>query len=181
MTIPEGVTSIGYRAFERCTKMASVTIPSSVASIDFLAFADCKAMADVYCYAETVPETLLFYERENIFEGTPIRYATLHVPASAIEAYRTKEPWSNFGRIVAINNEDAVTQVKAVPVLIQSEGNVLTVRNAPAGTPIHVYDLSGKLIGETMASAAATNVKTTGHDKVVIVRVGERSVKVRRN
>ena len=31
------------------------------------------------------------------------------------------------------------------------------------------------------SGGAATNVKTTGHDKVVIVRVGEQNVKVRRN
>ena len=43
---------------------------------------------------------------------------------------------------------------------------------------------SGKvelLIGETTASETATSVRTTGCEKVVIVRVGERSVKVRRD
>ena len=78
------------------------------------------------------------------------------------------------------NNEDVVTEVKAMPVLIQSEGNVLTVYGAPVGTLIQVYDLSGRLIGNATAIEGTTNVQTATNDKVVIVKVGERSVKVMR-
>ena len=78
------------------------------------------------------------------------------------------------------DDEDAVTEVKAMPVLIQSEGNVLTINGAPAGTPIQVYDLSGKLIGNATAIEGTTRVQTATSEKVVVVRVGERSVKVMR-
>ena len=74
----------------------------------------------------------------------------------------------------------AVTEVKAMPVLIQSEGNGLTIEGAEAGTPIRIYDLSGKLIGNTTAAEGATRVNVAAAaEKVVIVKVGERSVKVR--
>ena len=77
-------------------------------------------------------------------------------------------------------DEDAVTEVKAMPVLIQSEGNGLTIEGAEAGTPIRVYDLSGRLIGSTTAVEGATRVNVAAAaEKVVIVKVGERSVKVR--
>ncbi len=76
---------------------------------------------------------------------------------------------------------DAVTEVKAMPVLIQSEGSGLTIEGAEAGTPISVYDLSGRLIGNTIAVEGATRVNVAAAaEKVVIVKVGERSVKVRK-
>lgn len=74
--------------------------------------------------------------------------------------------------------EDAVTEVKAAAVLIQSEGNTLTINGAPAGSPIQVYDLSGRLIGNTTAVEGTTCVQTATSEKVVVVRVGERSIKV---
>jgi hypothetical protein len=79
------------------------------------------------------------------------------------------------------DDADAVTEVKAMPVLIQSEGSGLTIEGAEAGTPIRIYDLSGKLIGSTTAVEGATRVNVAAAaEKVVIVKVGERSVKVRK-
>jgi len=40
--------------------------------------------------------------RSRIFFGSLIEYATLHVPEKAIEAYKSKEPWNGFGKIIAI-------------------------------------------------------------------------------
>lgn len=175
MTIPSSVTTIGYAAFSGCSGLTSVTIPSSVTTIGFWAFYGCTELANVYCYAETLPET-----GSGAFEGSYIEYSTLHVLASAIEQYRTKEPWSGFGTIVAIDGEDAVTQVKAVPVMIQAEGGVLRIDGAQAGMPIGVYDLSGRLIANTTAIGNSTRVAMPMGEKVVVVKVGERVVKVRR-
>ena len=95
VTIPEGVTSIGKSAFRYCTGLISVTIPSSVTSIGDYAFSECSRLTDLYCYAEKVPTTGLraFYYSY---------YATLHVPASAIDAYRNDSEWKNYKKIVAI-------------------------------------------------------------------------------
>ena len=41
-------------------------------------------------------------EEITIFDNSYIGFATLHVPESAIETYRTTAPWSEFGQIVAI-------------------------------------------------------------------------------
>jgi len=75
-------------------------------------------------------------------------------------------------------DEDAVTEMKAMPVLIQNNDNTLTINGAPAGIPIHVYDLSGRLIGNATAVEGTTRVQTVINDNVIIVRVGERSIKV---
>ena len=76
------------------------------------------------------------------------------------------------------DDEDAFAEVKAMPVLIQSDSNGLMVSGLKAGTAISVYDLSGKLIGNTTSTEGLTRVQAATSEKVAIVKVGERSVKV---
>ncbi|MBR6368064.1 MAG: leucine-rich repeat protein, partial [Bacteroidaceae bacterium] len=40
INIPEGVTTLGYEAFERCLQLKSVTLPSSITNIAPDAFKD---------------------------------------------------------------------------------------------------------------------------------------------
>ena len=47
VVIPNGVTSIGYKAFFDCTSLTSVTIPNSVTSIGDEAFRDCKSLTSI--------------------------------------------------------------------------------------------------------------------------------------
>ena len=51
VTIPEGVTEIGYSAFEGCTGLTSVTIPAGVTEIGDGAFEGCTGLTSV-----TIPE-----------------------------------------------------------------------------------------------------------------------------
>ncbi len=103
ITLPNSVTSIGIYAFSGCEKLRSITIGNSVTSIGDEAFAYCSSLQDVYCYAETVPSTVPAYEHSgSVFECTGIGLATLHVPAASLNAYKSTEPWSYFGTIVAI-------------------------------------------------------------------------------
>lgn len=53
VTILEGVTSIGERAFEDCTNLTSVTIPNSVMSIEESAFEGCTSLTSI-----TIPESV---------------------------------------------------------------------------------------------------------------------------
>ena len=94
VAIPNSVTSIGNSAFAGCSGLTSVTVGSGVKKIDKQAFANCPELADVYCYAENVPNT-----NSEAFDGSYIEFATLHVPASAVNAYKNTEPWSKFKKI----------------------------------------------------------------------------------
>ena len=66
-----------------------------MSSIGDGAFSGCPELTDVYCYVEVVPLTA-----SNAFQDSYIEYATLHVPATSIEAYKEAEPWKNFKNIV---------------------------------------------------------------------------------
>ena len=105
VNIPERVTSIGNYAFQYCDSLTSITIPESVTSIGVSAFFGCRSLTDIYCYAENVPSTA-----SNTFSSSPVGNATLHVPASALEAYSTTAPWSGFGNIVALASDDVAEE-----------------------------------------------------------------------
>ena len=53
VTIPNSVTSIGYRAFERCESLQSVTIPNSVTKIEDGAFSSCNSLQSI-----TIPNSV---------------------------------------------------------------------------------------------------------------------------
>ena len=103
VTIPEGVTSIEYEAFQYCTSLTSITIPNSVTYIASYAFLGCSNLKEVYCMAEQVPDT----NYKTILDKSIIKSATLYVPASAVNAYKSSSYWKEFGTIlpIAVENE----------------------------------------------------------------------------
>ena len=125
VTIPNSVMIIGNYAFQDCSGLTSVTIGSGVEFIGHQAFAYCPELLDVYCYAENVPSANYAFYRSDI------EYVTLHVSAGSIESYKSTEPWSGFGKIVALTeDETGIDEVKT------ENSNVKTA----------VYDLSGRRV-----------------------------------
>ena len=48
ITIPEGVTHIGFCAFDGCSNLTSITLPSTVKSIEWGAFINCDKLQTIY-------------------------------------------------------------------------------------------------------------------------------------
>ena len=127
ITIPDGVISIGYMAFYNCLSLKRIVLPKSLKDISDGAFGYCAELLDMYCYAETVPQT-----ESKAFGGCHLQNATLHVPASAVESYKSSAPWSTFGTIVALTNEEMGIEQ------LTSEKSQLTI-----------YDLCGHRVEKT--------------------------------
>ena len=139
VTIPNSVTSIGDKAFKYCSGLTSVTIGNSVTSIGEKAFSGCSELLDVYCYAEKVPST-----KSDAFEGSYPEYITLHVPDASIDSYKAAEPWSGFGKIVALTDEET-----DIDVLKQENGTRKS----------EIYDLSGRRLQKARKGVNIINGK----------------------
>ena len=87
--------------FYDCSGLTSVAIGNSVKSIGYWAFLNCLELLDVYCYAEKVPSA-----RSDVFNGSYPEYATLHVPDVSIDSCKATAPWSGFGKIVALTEDE---------------------------------------------------------------------------
>ena len=100
--IPNRVITIGDYAFSECYALTTASIGRSIKSIGNEAFSHCNGLEDVYCWAVKVPNT-----NTTTFQDSLIDHATLHVPYTSFETYKTTAPWNNFKKIVSINNFDA--------------------------------------------------------------------------
>ena len=142
ITIPNSVTSIGWAAFRGCSSLTSISIGSGVTSIGGEAFKDCLELTDVYCYAETAPQT-----NSDAFDGSYIEYATLHVPAASVEAYKSADVWKDFGTIVGLDGGDGSEPQKCEKPTISYENGKLTFRCETEGA-------------ECIATITDTDIKT---------------------
>ena len=122
VTIPNNVESIGGYAFYACSGLTSVTIGRSVRSIGEVSFSFCYNLLDVYCYAEKVHSTDSY-----VFYSSPIADATLHVPAASVENYKASGPWSGFGKIVALTDEEHIVDGTLEEYVNESERSPIDI------------------------------------------------------
>ena len=172
VTIPNSVTSIGGHAFFYCSGLTSVTIPNSVTSIGDWAFDCSDNLKNVYCYSEEVPSTNVW-----IFDGTYIENATLHVPASAIEAYKTTAPWSGFGTIKAIEETVGVESVKDRGIAIQSDGGFINISGLDNNEKVSFYGIDGKALGSATAINGTTSFAAQS-GSIVVAKIGKENIKI---
>jgi hypothetical protein len=78
-----------------------------------------------------------------------------------------------------ITDEDAIAEVQAVPVLIQTQGNTITVEGAEAGTEIILYGANGVQLDSVIATTGVASLNTSRlSGSVAIVKIGNKTVKV---
>ena len=151
--------------------MTSITIPNSVTSIGECTFAYCENIENVYCYAEEVPSASY-----SAFDGFSY-YATLYVPASAIEAYKITTPWSDFGTIKAIEETVGVESVKDRGIAIQSAGGFINISGLDNNETVSFYGIDGKSLGSATAINGTTSFAAQS-GSIVIAKIGKESIKI---
>ena len=141
-------------------------------SIGYYAFRECENIENVYFYAEEVPSTI-----SDTFYNSNIEIATLHVPASAIEAYKTTEPWSVFGTIKAIEDADGMESAKERGIAIQSAGGFINISGLDNNEKVSFYGIDGKSLGSVTAINGTTSFAAQS-SSIVVAKIGKESVKI---
>lgn len=78
-----------------------------------------------------------------------------------------------------LTDEDPVAEVKALPVLIQSNCGTITIQGTSDGTEVYVYNANGMMQGSAIADKGITTLNTALQPgSVAIVKVGEKAIKV---
>lgn len=139
--VPNSVTSIDDNAFAYCISLKSIIISSSVTNISEGIFYNSFALCDVYCFAENVPTASLYS-----FYLSSCEKATLHVPATSVNAYQAAEPWNQFKEIVALTDSDPK------PTGI----NTIETSNNEKGV---IYDLHGRRVEQPTRGLYIKNSK----------------------
>ena len=166
-TIPNGVTSIGNYAFNRCINLTSITIPNSVTSIGNYAFQDCDGLTSItipnsvtsigdYAFYLGLGLTSVTIEIETPLPITSTTFfnrsnTTLYVPAGSKAAYQAAEYWRDFGTINEIGYigdvDSELTGETGIACFVVNRTGKLGDYYVQAGKPQKV-----KIIGEVDAN-----------------------------
>ncbi len=101
IVIPDGVKTLGDRAFEACTQLHTVLLPSSVKLIEDRAFAHCYNLYEIYC-AAPVPPRVVGEDNALVLKNVDVV-----VPDDdAVMTYADSDAWCNQENFNLFPNED---------------------------------------------------------------------------
>ncbi len=104
-TIPNGVTSIDYQAFQGCTGLTSVTVPNGVTSIESCTFSGCTSLSLV-----TIPVSV------TTIGGVAFSsYGGSNTNLTSVTYQGTKEQWNAITKNLSMGNDwKAFTSITTV-------------------------------------------------------------------
>ena len=128
VSIPSTIRSVRSCAFTGCTSLEQIVLPRHMELVDSLTLYCCASltsvvllhrirtvcnsamehlpsMTNLYCFASTPPVA-----EQGAFTLSDQQRCTLHVPKESVQLYRNSPVWSDFYRIVALNDENYISQ-----------------------------------------------------------------------
>ena len=140
VTVPEGVQTLGAYAFYNNASLVKIKLPSTLSVIGNYAFGNCQQLMKMNVAAYAPPTV-----SSNTFYSVP-RTATVYVPESAINTYKSTYIWNEF--FIESNVQDALDNIftdseeQVQKLLIH--GQVFIIRNGKC------YDLMGQEVEPEM-------------------------------
>lgn len=127
ISIPDKVSTIQKGAFLGCSNLKEVTLGRGITDLYQGSFENCAKLETVYCYADVPPtchnEYNSYFGRSNgPFENSYVEYATLYVPKTSIDGYKSAALWNNFGTIAEL--DDIETPQCATPTIAFKNGKL---------------------------------------------------------
>ena len=86
LSLPSGITSIGWETFSGCSGLTSLSLPSGITSIGGNAFSGCSGLTSIYVYAEKLPNM-----ESDVFDGCDAKKCTVYVPKGTYDDYWLSE------------------------------------------------------------------------------------------
>lgn len=168
LTLPNSLKHIGDNTFYGCEDIDSIELPGSLVEIGEKAFAEIRNLVSIKSNASVPPRA-----PENMVNDYSYVFTTLSVPEGSEEAYKTTSPWNKFETIEGSEFLEIGTIGEDGPVSVRVDNDEVIIEGAEEGTPVLVYDMSGRLVRQ----CAAPVVGITAPGAYLIV-VGKEKFKV---
>ena len=173
LTIGNSVDSIGTMAFLNNSRIFSMYIPNSVSYFGPWAFEQCDSI--MYITSDMTNPCPL---PANTFSSKVYNTALLLVPKGKVQVYRDTDYWSKF---LYIEEDPMSTNIMDIKDgnNIKLEGDNVVVGNISVGTQVSVYNIEGRLLLSITAPENVTKIQLPHiNDKIVIVKIGNKSIKI---
>ena len=177
--IPSSVSVILDEAFHNCSALKSISIPSLVTKIGDGAFYGCTALNSIYLYN---PTPIVLTPRTD-FEGNFFHYVfgdvnktscILYVPQGTKASYQVAIQWQDFPNIIEFTTSLQPIIQSSIKIMI--DYGKLEIENAPIGSKLEVFTISGQKIKENIIENYHTYISLSKGDYVL--RIGNYSDKV---
>ena len=102
VTLPEGMTRIGHRAFMRCDQLATVNLPQTMVSINSSAFEQCSMLSSI-----TIPDNVEYIGNSAFSDCTALKSVQLGQKLSSIGA----SAFYGCSKLTDVTIPDSVTSI----------------------------------------------------------------------